>query len=211
MNVDVPGSLSTGRKFLETIRLLDGVPQHLEWHQSRMEATLRAFFRGHQHAWALASCIHVPSEFTSGVVRCRIIYDAHQLSIHYDHYKPGITQTLKIVDAPPGFDYRYKYADRKVLEELHGQRESAADILISRDGLISDTSIANVAFQKNGRWYTPLIPLLAGTTWKRLIHKGILIPKPINQKDLLKFDTFIVFNAMNSFETALEFPVSNIR
>lgn len=100
---------------------------------------------------------------------------------------------------PVGYDYSYKYADRSVLEDLFSQRKDADDILITRDGWITDTSIANIAFRKNDRWYTPSIPLLAGTTWKRLVSSGVLIPRPIHQDDLLRFDTFRIFNAMNEW------------
>lgn len=100
---------------------------------------------------------------------------------------------------PAGYDYSYKYADRTVLENLFSQRRDADDILLTRDGWITDTSIANIAFRKGDRWYTPSIPLLAGTTWKRLVSGGVLIPRPIHQDDLLRYDAFRIFNAMNDW------------
>ncbi len=198
------------KQFLETICIRDDVPQHLEWHQRRVDATLHHFYPDHRHSWALGACIDVPLENQSDVVRCRILYDAHHFSIQYFPYTPRVIKSLKLVEAPPGLEYRYKYADRKMLEDLYQQRGNADDILITRDGWVTDTSIANIAFQKNGRWYTPSIPLLAGTTWKRLVTEGILIAKPINLQEFLNFDCFKIFNAMNEFETAIESPVNSI-
>ena len=42
-------------------------------------------------------------------------------------------------------DYRYKSADRSLLDRLFALRGAADDVLIVRRGLITDTSIANVA------------------------------------------------------------------
>jgi len=198
------------KQFLETICIRDGAPQHLEWHQRRVDATMHHFYPGHRHSWVLATCIDVPLEFKSVVIRCRVLYDAHHFSIHYFPYTPRIIKTLKLVEAPRVFDYQYKYADRTVLEALYDQRGDADDILITRDGWITDTSIANIAFQKNGRWYTPSIPLLAGTTWKRLVSAGILITCPIHYAQLLRFETCNVFNAMNDWEECNVMHVQNI-
>ena len=115
-----------------------------------------------------------------------------------------------MIEAPLDFDYRYKYADRKILEELFAQRGEADDILITRDGWITDTSIANIAFRKDDRWYTPSIPLLAGTTWKRLIATGILIPRPIHQSDVHHYDAIKIFNAMSGWEDSIEVQASKI-
>jgi 4-amino-4-deoxychorismate lyase len=115
-----------------------------------------------------------------------------------------------LVDLPSGFDYSYKYVDRRALDELFAQRGEQDDILILRDGLITDTSVGNVAFCKNDRWFTPSMPLLAGTTWKRLVRSGILIPRPIHQNDLLRYDAFKIFNAMNDWSEVEEHSVRNI-
>ena len=184
------------KQFLETIRILDGVPQHLTWHQQRVDATMKHFYPVHRHTWTLASCIDVPEEYKSGIVRCRVTYDAHLFSIHFFHYEPRVVQTLKLIEVPPSFDYRYKYEDRQMIEELFQQKGYCDDILMTRDGWITDTSIANIAFEKEGRWYTPSIPLLAGTTWKRLVNEGGLIVSPIHKTQLERFDSIKLFNAM---------------
>ena len=199
-------------RFLETICIRDGQPMHLDWHQQRVNSTLSHFYPEHHHSWDLGECIKIPSQHSQGHVKCRIFYDVHHLSIHFHTYIARKIETLKMVVAPQGFEYRYKYSDRKVLDGLYELRDSCDDILItSREGWILDTSVANIAFQRKGRWYSPFIPLLAGTSWKRLVAERILTPRPINRRDLMKFDNFKVFNALNEFHTAIESPVSNIK
>jgi 4-amino-4-deoxychorismate lyase len=197
-------------QFLETICIRDGMPQHLDWHQRRVDATLQHFHPERRHSWQLEKWIEVPSAFQDRVVRCRIDYDAHHFSIHFFHYTPANIKSLRLVEASSGIDYRYKYADRNMIEKLYAQRGEADDVLIMKNGWITDTSIANIAFEKNGRWYTPAIPLLAGTTWKRLVSSGILKTTPIHFTHIHLFDKFKIFNAMNEWETAKEMPVRNI-
>jgi 4-amino-4-deoxychorismate lyase len=198
------------RHFLETICIRDGVIQHLEWHQRRVDVTLKHFYPGHQLSWSLENSIIVPSEFQLGVIRCRITYDAHLLAIHYFPYEPRLIQTLKLMEAPPDFDYRYKFADRNVLDNLFAQRDSADDILIMKNGWITDTSVANIAFQKRGIWYSPSLPLLTGTTWKRLVFSGKIIVCPIHWTQLSFYETFRIFNAMNEWDSSPERSIKQI-
>lgn len=189
-------------QFLETICIRDGQPLHLEWHQRRVSATLQHFYPLEAsedislHLGEILLSCAIPAE---GVCRCRVLYDLNSVSVEFFSYEPRPILSLCLIDAPANYDYRYKYADRKVLDDLFAQRGDADDILITRDGWVTDTSIANIAFRKNDRWYTPSMPLLAGTTWKRLVTKGVLIPRPIHQNDLLRYEAFSIFNAMNDW------------
>ena len=199
--------------FLETICIKNGVPQHLGWHQRRVDATLLQFYPDALQGDVVFPLFDILSScpfFTDGIVRCRIVYDINTISVEFFPYQPRTITSLKLIEAPSDFDYRYKYADRKILEELFAQRGEADDVLITRDGWITDTSIANIAFRKDDRWYTPSIPLLAGTTWKRLIATGILIPRPIHQSYVHHYDAFQIFNAMNGWEDSIEVQASKI-
>jgi 4-amino-4-deoxychorismate lyase len=200
-------------RFLETICIRDGQPMHLEWHQRRLIATLQHFYPNESSqgesfdlAEIISSCV-IPSP---GVIRCRVEYDLHIVSVEFIPYVPREIQSLKLVDLPSGFDYSYKYVDRRSLDELFARRGEQDDILMLRDGWITDTSVGNIAFCKNDRGFTPAIPLLAGTTWKRLVSSGVLIPRSIHHNDLLRFDAFKIFNAMNDWSEVEEHSVRNI-
>lgn len=200
-------------RFLETICIHDGQPLHLPWHQRRVDATLKHFYPKEysQHEPFPLFEIVLSCNFpATGNLRCRIEYDLHNLAVEFFPYIPRVINSLQLIAAPSGYDYRYKYADRKVLEDLYAQRGDADDILITRNGWITDTSIANIAFRKGERWYTPSQPLLAGTTWKRLVSKGILISRPIHNHDIRRYDAFKIFNAMIDFEDSNQMPVRSI-
>lgn len=200
-------------QLLETICVKDSHPLHLDWHQRRVDATLKHFYPTIAHDEdlfhlidILASC-DIPG---TGIYRCRIVYDINSISVEFFPYESRPVKSLRLIEAPEGYDYRYKYADRKVIDDLFAQRGDADDILITRDGWITDTSIANIAFRKGDRWYTPSVPLLAGTTWKRLVASGVLIPRSIHQSDIRHYNAYKIFNAMNDWENSIEAPTSKI-
>ncbi len=199
-------------KFLETICIADGLPLNLDWHQQRVDATMLNFHEGITFAdrslqlhEILSSC-ELPQE---GVWRCRIVYDLNAVSIEFIPNGNSQYRSLRIVDVPEEFDYLYKYADRKFLEALFEKRNGADDILMTRNGWITDTTKANIAFRSGKRWYTPSIPLLAGTTWKRLVSSGVLTPKPIHIRDIQRYEAFKIINVLNDWD-GVEYPVSGI-
>lgn len=195
-------------RFLETIRIEDGEPMYLDWHQRRVEATLEHFAAG--SSFDLHTLIRAGLSGDAGTLRCRIRYDGRGYEISFSPHHPRRIRSLRLVDVPADYDYRYKYADRTVLEDAFSRRGDADDVLLVRDGWVTDTSVANVAFLKNKRWYTPAIPLLAGTTWKRLVASGVLTPRPIHVEDLPAYAGWTVFNALTDWGVHGEQPMSGI-
>ena len=78
-----------------------------------------------------------------------------------------------------------------------------------KQGLLTDTSIANIALSDGTHWYTPAHPLLKGTKRAALLEEGILQEKDIRPEDLPSFSTVRLFNAMIDWGE-LELPVRNI-
>ena len=106
-------------------------------------------------------------------------------------------------------DYTYKSAGREPLNCLFALRGACDDILIVKQGLLTDTSIANIALSDGTHWYTPAHPLLKGTKRAALLEEGILQEKDIRPEDLPSFSTVRLFNAMIDWGE-LELPVRNI-
>jgi 4-amino-4-deoxychorismate lyase len=197
-------------EFIETICILEGVPQHLEWHQLRIESTFH-FCMSRATPFNLDSALTSYDLPREGKIKCSIYYSTAIIDVVFAVYPTKNIQHLKLFEIPEGYDYRFKFADRRMIDDLFSIRGNADDILMTRGGWITDTSIANIAFRKNKRWYTPSNPLLAGTTWKRLVAEGILIPRPIHQSEIPQFDGFKIFNAMNDWKEVEEVSCSEIR
>ncbi|MDQ1268165.1 MAG: 4-amino-4-deoxychorismate lyase, partial [Campylobacterota bacterium] len=83
---------------------------------------------------------------------------------------------------------------------LYAQRGECDDVLIVKNSLISDTTIANIAFFDSRRWVTPRAPLLKGTTRERLLRDGKIFEADIAINDLEKFSHVALMNAMIDFD-----------
>ncbi len=68
------------------------------------------------------------------------LYRETLLDISFEKYQPKRVQSLQLVEASP--DFLFKYADRKELSRLLEQKGDADEILITRNGLITDTTSA---------------------------------------------------------------------
>ena len=177
-------------KFLETVKSVAGEPQHLEYHQRRVHSTL------HDSTHNLADILSPPK---NGIYRCRVVYDKEMAEVTYYPYILKIPQSFKILHIDD-FEYSRKYEDRSNFQRLIDENRTYDEILILKNRLFTDTSIANVAFLKNGRWITPKKPLLYGTTRMRLIESGFLHTEDICIDNLDKFDGFGVMNALTGFQ-----------
>ena len=181
--------------FLETIKILDGEIFNVEYHQRRYESVLEA--HGVKDTQNLKEFINPPEW---GLYRCRLIYDAQNIEVTFHEYKKREIGTLKLI-FENDIDYEHKSTAREDIDTLYSQRGEGDDILVIKDLLVTDTSIANIAFfTKDGRWRTPKNPLLKGTTRARLLDEGKLIEIDIKVHELRSFSKVALLNAMVDFE-----------
>jgi 4-amino-4-deoxychorismate lyase len=180
--------------FLETIKSIDGRVSNISYHQKRYESVLSSL--GISVYKNLQEYLHPPS---SGLYRCRLVYTLDSISVTYHAYTKRDIHSLRLV-YDNTIEYAKKLTARDRINELFELREECDDILIVKNGRITDTSIANVAFYKNDIWYTPASPLLRGTTRQRLLDEGFLHTADINVEDLKKYSQIALLNAMIDFD-----------
>lgn len=178
---------------LETIRCVDGEPLYLSYHQNRLEQSLQAL--GCKATYDLQTLI-TPSD--SNLYRCRFLYDEKGYKIEFHPYTPRRITSLRLITCND-LEYPLKYADRERLNALYEKREECDDVLIVKNNLLCDTTVANVALFIEGRWITPESPLLKGTTRERLLNEGFLIAAPLTSEDIKKATKVGVMNAMVGF------------
>lgn len=94
--------------------------------------------------------------------------------------------------------YTYKYEDRSALKKLFNQRENHSEILIIKNGIVTDCFYYNVAFYSDA-WYTPKQPLLNGTMRASLLDQKIINLADISLEDIPKYTKICLFNALNPF------------
>lgn len=193
-------------QLFETIRITNGSPGNLDLHEQRLNRSRRKLL-GLKDNLQLSDYIRVPEECSTGVFRCRVIYAQEVVSIEFVPYVPAPVRTLKLVYADT-LVYDHKYLDRSCLTGLIN-RDIADDILIVKNGFVTDTSYSNIVFTDGKQWVTSDTPLLHGTMRERLLHDGIIKAERITIDNLTQFTHFRLINAMLGFEAPV-LPTANI-
>ena len=193
-------------QLFETIKIINGKPNNLHLHEKRMNVSRQRLFNNND-ILSLSDSIQVPEDFQSGIVKCRVIYNSSIKTIEYLSYIPADVKTLKKVDGG-NLLYNLKYVDRSRLISLI-DKSIADDILIVKNGYVTDASYANIVFTDGKVWVTPDTPLLYGTMREILILRGVIESVKIRVEDLSLFTHFRLINAMLGFEAPL-IPLSGI-
>ncbi len=196
-------------QFIETIKLKDGNFFHLNYHQERVDRTFLKFFPS-KAPYNLETILKSIQKPENGLYRCRIVYDSSTQKIEFIEQEEREIKTLKIVECN-SIDYSYKYLNRELIQELAKQKQNYDDILIVKDGVVTDTSIANILFYDGIKWITPDSPLLPGTTRARLLKEGIIETTGIMVQEISNYLSFQVVNALIAFDKNRFCPVKNIR
>ena len=181
--------------YLETIKIEDGEIYNIEYHNQRFNRTRENLFGLSKHINLEEAIVSPPQE---GLYRCRILYREKIIYVEYIPYIDKNPKSFKIVSS--NIEYRYKSTYRDELNDLLKSSHLYDEIIIEKDGLLTDTTIANIAFYDGDSWITPEKPLLEGTMRAKLLDKKILIPKIIKSDNLRYFSHFALMNAMIGFQ-----------
>ena len=145
----------------------------------------------------------------SGKYKLRVSYNANSFSYQFDSYYDKEVHSLKLV-VDNEIDYSHKFEDRSAIEKLINMRGGFDDILIIKQGHVTDTSFTNIVFFDGYDWFTPDTPLLEGTRRAALLEQGIIQEMPIRMHDIKQYQSFKLINAMRPFETTPEISCQNI-
>lgn len=185
----------------ETLCIEQQQIKNCAYHQQRYERALYQFYgESAVKIYDLFEIIHLQPEFLNltPLTRCRIDYNATTFQIQFFPYQRRKIATFQPVICDD-IDYSLKFTDRTLLNRLLAQRGDCDEIMIIKQGKVTDCSIGNLAFRLGEHWFTPDSPLLAGTQRRYLLEQGILQEIPIFVEDVLKFDEIRVINAMNGW------------
>jgi len=191
---------------VETIKLKDGVFEDVDLHNERFNSSRKALFNMNE-PMDLNRILELKEYNKAGLFKCRIVYNREIIKVEFVPYVLKQIRSLKLVNAE--IDYAYKYEDRTNINKLLELRGSCDDILIVKNGRLTDTSAANIAFFDNDRWYTPLNPLLKGTKREKLLRSKRIFEEDLMPKDLIRFEKAAIFSTMVDFGDII-IPVSNI-
>ncbi len=194
--------------FSEVIKIYNGKIFNLPAHIERMNFTLQSFF-GSTIPFSLKD-EDIPLEFREGLVKCRIVYSLENLEIEYSHYIFREINSLKIIH-DNSINYSFKYAERRAFDRLMAQKENCDDILVVKNGLVTDTSFTNVVFESDKGLFTPSTYLLPGTKRQTLLKERVIKEKVIRIEDIEDYRKLYLINAMMGIEDNISIPISSLK
>jgi len=201
--------------FLETVKIVNGELVNFDLHLMRMAKTLNYHYSAFYTATLLknlsiaAQQIAVSQCSEAIVFKMRIVYTCNDYSISADPYFAKSVQSLKIVHND-AIDYSFKYEDRSRLTSLLQLRENCDDIMICKNGFITDTSFSNIVFKKYGSYFTPSHFLLNGIKRMQLVSNGFIKEKEITLHNIKEYESFNLINAMLDLNIYNEHNINNI-
>ncbi|MFV0377250.1 MAG: aminotransferase class IV family protein [Mangrovibacterium sp.] len=195
-------------QLLETIKLENGQLFNLSHHNRRLNAARQELFQGCPPI-NLSAYIQVPENCRKGLFRCRVLYSLQIESVEFFAQLPRTFLSLKLVEHN-SIDYHLKYADRSQLTELLAMKGEADEIIIVKNGMLTDCSIGNLVFGDGKNWYSPATPLLAGTQRQKLLDTGLIKEKNIRPADLNNYRELGIINAFFDLGNMPRIKISNI-
>jgi 4-amino-4-deoxychorismate lyase len=183
--------------YFETIKCDDYKIFNLQYHEKRIVKTIGKNISLQEYIYPLSE----------ELLKCKVIYNEDEiLDVQFTPYRKKEIKKLQLV-FDDSIEYNYKYENRDNLNKLLNKKNEADEIIIVKDNLITDTSIANIAILLDDKWYTPKIPLLHGTTRAKYLDMNRVKELDIDVETLKKAKKIALLNAMIDFDILEEFDI----
>ena len=180
-------------RLIESIRVENGIPLNLEYHQRRVDRSRKILFGAADRLDLSQIFPSIPP--SGGTVKWRVVYGLTVVESTFGPYVAGKIRSLQMVRNNEA-RYPFKYHDRAAISDMYRRKGKCDDILVIRNGLVTDTSYANIVFFDGSSWITPRNPLLCGTCRERLLETGRIREEEITEQDVWKFVSASLVNAM---------------
>lgn len=180
---------------IESIRIEEGRPQLLDYHNRRMNHS-RATLFGEKDEIDLHD--YIPIDLPNDqLLKWRIVYEKDVVLSEIALYKPREIYKLKLIHAGD-ITYRHKYLERNELDRLYAQRGDADEvILINLQGQITDAYYFSLVFEKNAQYHAPNSYLLPSVMRSYLLNEERIKEHDINVNDILDYEKIHLVNALN--------------
>ena len=176
--------------YFETIKCDDYEVLNLSYHCNRIANTIALNIN-------LQDYIYPPS---NKLLKCKVIYnDEGVLDVVYSEYKKREIKSFRLI-YDDNINYSKKYLNRENIDKLFSQKDEADEIIIIKNGFVTDTSIANIAIFDGNNWISSKTPLLEGTTRTRLLEEKEIFEKDITVEMLKDAKKIALMNAMIGFD-----------
>ena len=186
--------------FFETIKCDDFEIYNLYYHKKRVAKTIKSNLNLEEYIYPI----------NEQLLKCKLMYDKNGIiDIEYSPYIKKAIHSFKLI-FDDSITYDTKKLNRENIHNLYEQKEDNDEIIIVKNGFLTDTSIANIAIWYEERWLTPKTPLLKGTTRERYLENGFLSEANITVEMLEKSTKIALLNAMIDFDIIKNFRIKGI-
>lgn len=192
--------------FIETIRITEGNIFSLNYHQQRLNKTLAYY--GLPPLNIAKLLYNLPVTIPKPICRCRITYGQTPVQISFLPYTPIVRKRVRIMKNDK-ISYSYKYANRTQIEEIF-RCANCDDVIIVKENMITDSSVANLVFENKEGLFTPATPLLKGTERQRLLDEGIISLRKISLDNLNEYNHIYFINAMMPLGTMPPLSIADL-
>lgn len=190
---------------VESIRIEFKQLQHVEYHNMRFNSARKAMF-GIDNAIPLEEMILIPESISNNRYKCRITTNGKSINYDISEYHQKEIKSLKVVYCDT-IDYSIKTDNRDQLNSLYDKKENCDDIIIVKNGLITDSSSANIILFDGKEWVTPNSPLLKGTMRQYLLTQKLVKEEEAKIENLNRYKKIKLINAMIDFDRASEVQI----
>lgn len=201
---------SSNISFLETIKVVNGTIERVDYHQNRLNSTQKFHFDNCYIDLKEVLNSNIATDSSSKILKCSVQFSREVESITFQQYSARDINSFKAVE-DNSIDYRFKYSNRDRLNRLREERGECDEIIIVKEGLLTDTSYSNIILFDGVNWITPSTPLLRGTMRQHLLDIGAITEQPISIDELSKFSHIKMINAMLNIDDTEATPTSNIK
>ena len=194
-------------QFIESIKVEDQKVFLLDLHQQRVNATFANF--GKEGSLDLGKIFTDMQHDEDGLYKWKLTYNLDKtFTKQLIPYAISEIAKVQLVENN-SYDYSYKFADRKELENMK-LKAKADEIIIVKNNHITDTSYSNILFKKGKDWFTPKTYLLNGVQRQHLLKTKKIKEAEITLQNLDQYSHFQIINAMNDFDDMFVYPLSKI-
>jgi len=206
----VLGRRSASFELLETMRFTpEGGIFLLDRHLHRLTRSA-AYFDVPLDSAEVRAALRAAVAGSAGPLRVRLTLERDgTIHVHTADLPPPEPVTLAIDDQPvdPADVFLYhKTTNRNLYDDALKRHPEATDvILVNSRGDLTETTIANLAVELEGRWYTPPVDsgLLPGTHRAELLEKGTIVERRLTASDLAHGARIARLNALRGWVPAV--------
>jgi len=190
---------------VESVRIENRQLHHIDLHNRRINHAIRAVY-GKELMVDIEAIVKIPENLSADRYKCRLNFYPDKVDYTIIPYTQREIKSLKVI-VDNTIDYTFKSENRQQLDVSFLKRGNCDDIIIIKNGHITDAWAANILLFDGKDWFTPDTPLLKGVQREFLLQEEKIKQREITTGVLNIFQKVKLINAMIDFERAPEISI----